>query len=192
MKENKLTGIILSGGRSSRMGKEKGLLHYKGKPLISFAISALEPLVDKIIIGANNELDKYQKFGFEIVEDEVKNIGPLGGILSALNHSKTEHNLVLSCDTPYISTNFLSYLYSNINDYEVVVASHGNNKIEPLCGFYSRQIINRAKDNVAVGDYKLRNLFRNVNFQSLTIDDSLSFYTEKLFFNVNNPQDLNQ
>ena len=66
------------------MGTEKGLADFRGKPLISYAIKALEPIVDIIIIGANNEESTYQGFGFDIVEDELKNIGPIGGILSTL------------------------------------------------------------------------------------------------------------
>jgi len=188
MTENQLTGIILSGGKSSRMGTVKGLAKFQGKPLISYAIKALEPIVDTIIIGANSEL-AYKEFGFDIVEDELKNIGPIGGILSTLRYSKTANNIILSCDMPYVRTDLLSYLYQNGKDYDVVVAAHGDNKLEPLCGFYSRNTIIDIEASIEEGNYKLQDFFNKVNFKALRVD-SMPFYTKDLFVNINKPEDL--
>jgi len=191
MDENQLTGIILSGGKSSRMGGEKGLAEFRGKPLISYSIEALNPVVDSVIISANNHMDVYRNFGFDVVKDEVSGIGPMGGLLSTLKFSATEYNLVLSCDTPFINSGLLSYLAGNIQDYEVVVVAHGNNKLEPLCGVYSRNIISILENNVYEGKYKLRDIFKQVRFKVLTVDASLPFYSTDLFYNINKPEDLN-
>lgn len=188
MRENQLTGIILSGGRSSRMGTEKGLADFRGKPLISHAIKALEPIVDTIIIGANNEF-AYKGFGFDIVGDEIKNIGPIGGILSTLRYSKTKNNFILSCDTPFVSTDLLNYLYQNSKDYDVVVAAHGDNKLEPLCGFYSRNTIKDIEASIEEGNYKLQDFFNKVSFKALRVN-TMPFYTKNLFFNINKPENL--
>ncbi len=102
MVKEEVTGIILSGGKSSRLGEEKGLALFNGKPLIQYAIDILKPVCDKIIISANNQLDEYAKFGFEIVEDQVKGIGPMAGLIAGLNKSVTRYNFVLSCDTPFV------------------------------------------------------------------------------------------
>jgi molybdopterin-guanine dinucleotide biosynthesis protein A len=190
MNESQLTGIILSGGKSSRMGKEKGLVDFQGKPLISHAILALKPLVDNIIIGANNHLNDYRKFGYTIIEDEVKNIGPIGGVLSALRNSDTKYNIILSCDMPFINAELLHYLNIKSQDYDVVVPIHDTDKIEPLCGIYSKDIIHVMEVAVENGNFKLRDIFENVRFKAIKVDASLPFYSDNLFYNINSPADI--
>jgi len=190
MAENQLTGIILSGGKSSRMGIEKGLVDFRGKPLITYAIEALKPATDTLLISANNRLDEYRKYGYGIVQDEIKEIGPIGGLFSALKDSKTEKNLVLSCDMPFVSTELLEYLFRKMQQNDIVVAVHDEDRLEPLCGCYSRRVINMLGQQIAAGNYKLRDLFGKVRFKALKIDASLPFYRDNLFYNVNRPEDL--
>jgi molybdopterin-guanine dinucleotide biosynthesis protein A len=192
MNKDQLTGLILSGGKSSRMGEEKGLVDFNGKPLISYAINVLSPLVDLIIIGANNELDIYKEFGHTIVEDEIKEIGPIGGLLSTIKNSETEQNFVLSCDMPFLNTEIMKYLLKNMHDFDIVVAMHGDNKIEPLCGIYSKKIIPEIEAAIEKGRYKLLDLFNKVHFKAIKIDSSLPFYSNQLFYNINRPEDIKQ
>ena len=191
MDENQLTGIILSGGKSSRMGREKGLVNFRGKPLISYSIEVLKQLTGTIIIGANNNLEEYKKFGFDVVNDEVEGIGPMGGLLSTLRYSTTDKNLVVSCDTPFINSGLLQYLMRYMQDYDIVAASHGNGKTEPLCAIYSRNVIPVMEKKVNDGVFKLRSIFQEVRFRALRVDTSLPFYMNRLFYNVNIPEDLN-
>ena len=184
MNEDQLTGIILSGGKSSRMGMEKGLVDFQGKPLISYAIKVLEPIVGSIIIGANNELDSYKKFSQHIVEDEIKGVGPIGGLLSTLRYTDTEKNIVISCDMPFINPELLSYLYQNIGDADIVVATQGHNKTEPLCGVYSKKILPEIENAIRNGQYKMLDLFEKVHFKSVLINDTLPFYSDRLFYNI--------
>ena len=172
------------------MGKEKGLVDFQGKPLISHAILALKPLVDNIIIGANNHLNDYRKFGYTIIEDEVKNIGPIGGVLSALRNSNTKYNIILSCDMPFINAELLHYLNIKSQDYDVVVPIHDTDKIEPLCGIYSKDIIHVMEAAVENGNFKLRDIFENVRFKAIKVDASLPFYSDNLFYNINSPADI--
>lgn len=190
MKEDQLTGIILSGGKSSRMGMEKGLVDFQGKPLISYAVSVLESIVDSIIIGANNELDSYKKFGHQVVEDEIRGIGPIGGLLSTLRHADTQKNIVISCDMPFINSELLRYLFQNMGDADVVVATQGPNKTEPLCGVYSQKAIPIIEDAIQNDQYKILDLFDKVSFKSLLINETLPFYSDNLFYNINRPEDI--
>jgi len=173
------------------MGLEKGLVDFRGKPLISYAIEALKPVTNALLVSANNRLDDYRNFGYEIVRDEVREIGPMGGLLAALKHSKTEYNLVLSCDMPFVSTELLEYLSGNMQNYDIVVAVHDEDRQEPLCGCYSRSVISILEQQIAGGNYKLRDIFRQVRFKTVVIDASLPFYHDHLFFNINRPEDLN-
>ncbi len=99
--EQKYTGIILAGGQSSRMGKEKGLMRWKGKTLIEHAIAILSPLCENIIISANN--DHFDSFGYPVVGDLFPGCGPMGGIFSVLTKSETLNNLVIPSDTPFVT-----------------------------------------------------------------------------------------
>ena len=75
-----ITGIILSGGKSLRMGQDKGLMSLDGKFMIEHVIDHIKPLCKQILISANQE--EYHKFGYPVVRDEIKDIGPAGGIVS--------------------------------------------------------------------------------------------------------------
>lgn len=191
MAGNQVTGIILSGGKSSRLGHEKGLAEFRGKPLISYAVETLKSVTDTLLISANNRLEEYSRFGYEIVRDERKGIGPVGGLLSTLKHSKTEQNLVLSCDMPFVNAGLMNYLLLNVQEYDIVVAVHGKDSLEPLCGCYSRNVIDVLERQISKGNYKLRDVFPQVRFKALRIEPSLPFYEDNLFFNVNRPEDLN-
>ena len=106
--KNNITGIILAGGKSSRMGTEKGLILYKNKPFVKHIIEAMKPLVNNIIIICNTRA--YERFGFKCYEDLIKNTGPLAGIYTGLSYSKTDNNLIVSCDIPLVNTVVLQKL----------------------------------------------------------------------------------
>ena len=104
----RITGVILAGGKSSRMGTDKGLLELNGKPLIQYAIDTLKSIGLEIIIISNNS--DYEQFGFPVYPDIIPDKGPIGGVYTALSYSSTEKNLIVSCDTPFLSKKLLNYL----------------------------------------------------------------------------------
>lgn len=188
MTKQDVTGIVLAGGASSRMGKDKGLCEFRGKALITYAIDALLPLCDTILISSNRVKD-YQGFGYQVVVDEHKDIGPIGGIYSSLRKSTTKHNLVISCDTPFLNTQLLEFVLENSDNYDVVVPEHGNSFIEPLAAYYSSGIINCLEDSIKRRDYKLMNSFSEVKYKSVKVD-AIPGFSNKLFKNLNTPDDL--
>jgi molybdopterin-guanine dinucleotide biosynthesis protein A len=183
-----VTGIILAGGKSSRMRTDKGLQKLCGKPLISYSIKALSVICRTIIISTSS--DAYQSFGYKTVADEIPGIGPIGGIYSALKQSKTEKNLVLSCDLPFASKELLSFILKSSEGYKVAVPWQGNQHYEPLCGFYHLSILDQIQEFIQNGNYKLPDLFEKIAINRLVINNELDFYTEKLFLNVNSKHDL--
>lgn len=188
MNKQEVTGIILAGGASSRMRKDKGLCEFRGKALVVYAIEVLAPLCDTIIISSNNFTD-YQKFGYQVFVDEYKNVGPIGGIYSSLKQSTTKHNLIISCDTPFLSTQLLEYVLANSNNYDVVVPEHGDSLLEPLAAYYSNDIIEQLEISIKKKEYKLLNFLNKVVYKSVKVDD-IQGYTKELFRNLNTPGDL--
>ncbi|MBE0437149.1 MAG: molybdenum cofactor guanylyltransferase [Methylomicrobium sp.] len=108
----KVTGVILAGGLARRMNnQDKGLVLFHRRPMVSYAIDSIKPLVDQIIINANRNLDAYRQFGLPVVSDQNGNFeGPLAGILSAMTYTDAELLLVLPCDSPLITTDHLQRL----------------------------------------------------------------------------------
>lgn len=188
MNKREVTGIVLAGGVSSRMGTDKGLCMLKGKTLVSYAIEALLPLCDTILISSNNIID-YQNFGYQVIVDEYKGIGPIGGIYSSLKKSPSKHNLIISCDTPFLNTSLLSYILENSDNYEIVAPEHSKSFIEPLAAYYSSDIVNQLEISIKNKDYKLMNFFNKVKFKKINIS-SIQGFSNRLFINLNTPDDL--
>jgi len=190
MDKKEITGIILAGGKSSRMGRDKGLCQFRGRKLVSYAIETLKPLCGRMLISANNDFEDYSSFGLEVLSDEVKGIGPMGGILTCLKQSETEHNLVLSCDTPFVTTALFEFLLNNIEKRQVVVPAHQTFLLEPLAAYYATNVLADLNRIVQSGDYKMMNFFKKVNFGSLAIDELLPTFSDNFFHNLNTPEDL--
>ena len=183
-----VTGIILAGGKSSRMGTDKGLQELCGIPLINYAIQVLSGLCGNIIISSSSKA--YESFGYKTVADEIPGIGPMGGIYSALKQSNTEKNLVLSCDLPFVSKELLSYILKNSEGYQAAVPWQGNQHYEPLCGFYNLSVLDQMNVFIQNGNYKLPDLFQKIRINKLIINDMNDFYNENLFLNINSKHDL--
>lgn len=99
---HEITGVILAGGRGSRLGGvDKGLVHLHGRPLIEHAIDALRPQVDGLLISANRNHDIYAAYGFPVIADAMGDYaGPLAGMLSTMRAAATRYIVTVPCDTP--------------------------------------------------------------------------------------------
>ena len=173
-----VTGIILAGGQSSRMGSDKGLLSLNGALFVEHVIEALKPLVKDIIIVSNNS--DYDKFGYKRVSDIVKDSGPLAGLYTGLYYSETQNNLVLSCDVPLIKTFVLEQLLNpNHNDYEVVQLQ-SKNKTIPLIAAYKKECLHKCLELLDNGEKRLRIAVEQFLTKTITIDSSLKPYIENI------------
>jgi molybdopterin-guanine dinucleotide biosynthesis protein A len=182
------TGIILAGGKSSRMGTEKGLVLYKGKPLISYALDVLNQLCDEILISANNK--SYDHMGYKVIPDSYPGIGPMGGIHSCLLESKNRINLVISCDMPFITADIYQHLLSQAGDSWICVPWYEDNHYEPLCGLYLKDCLPDMKQFIDQRNFKLPDLFLKTKFKAAKVIDILPPVHQNYFMNVNSPSDL--
>lgn len=172
---------ILSGGKSSRMGEDKGLKQLLGKPIISYLLDTLNFLDTEIIIIANN--DEYRKFQKPLIPDFIKEKGPLGGIFTALSDAK-EDVVIMSADTPFISfKNIISLIEKHQKDKITVVSSA--KKHYPLFAIYPFQLIDTIKDNIENGNLKLFQFLEENGFNEIELELSP---LEKL--NINTKEDL--
>ena len=182
------TGIILAGGKSSRMGQEKGLVELGGKRLIDIAIQNLSMVCDTILISSNG--NSFNDAGLQVIKDVEPGIGPMGGLYSALLHSKTNLNLVLSVDLPFVNEGLLKHLIESSKGYQAAVPWSGQEHYEPLCACYDLSILPFMEAHIKMGNYKLPDLFRLIKLIPLPIEPQLPFYHETLFMNINTKEDL--
>ncbi len=189
-KKENITGIVLAGGRGNRLGEEKGLCLFKDKPLVRYAIDILQPICSTILISANTFIESYEKFGYRVVKDEIEHIGPLGGILSCLKHTTTQHNLVLSCDTPFVDTNIFRYILTKIENFQVVAPAHETFLVEPLSAYYAANVIGNMENFIRKGDYKMMHFLKQVRFKSVAVDKQEPWFSELTFLNINTPEDM--
>ncbi len=180
------TGYILAGGKSSRMGEDKGLKLFNGIPLIQNVINQLVLAVDKVVIVSNNK--DYEQFGLEVIEDVLINKGPAGGIYTALQHSSTHLNFIVSCDMPYISSQAIHFMLENSSKNAVCIPQFNNN-LEPLFGVYPKGCLTSWKKSIEKGIYKLTDLAENYKLEKIVVDKNLLF-SEKLFKNINTKDDF--
>ena len=182
-----LTGIILAGGKSSRMGTPKGLLKWNGKTLIEHSVGKLKPWCDELLLSANT--NDYDNQNITIVNDEIKKIGPIAGILACLKKSSNSLNFVLSCDIPMVSEHLIRYLLSNVNPSRIVVPRF-NGKIEPLCGIYLKELVPLLEDAISTKSYGIQSFILQNKPIILDVDLHFPFYHPNLFLNINSPSDF--
>lgn len=163
-----LTGVILAGGKSTRMGKDKGLLLIKGKPMVQYVIDALLQITPNIMIISNNE--DYNKFGLQVYPDLIKDKGPVGGIYTALAVSNTNINLCVSCDTPFVEKELLNLLVEKSLNYAVTI-SKSNERIHPLIGVYKKEGLSCFKSHLDKGQLKLIKVIDDMTNNVLNAND---------------------
>lgn len=186
MKEKNISIIILAGGKSTRMHQDKGLLLLNGKKMIEHVLDEAKKVTDTIIIISNDEV--YKQFGFQCYQDIIKHCGPMGGIFTALQYSTTKKNLVLSCDSPFMSLRVLTSLINQIGDEEVLVAEY-QNKIQPLCAIYDKSCSNLFKQLIEDGKLKMKDALLKLNTVKINFDQ-LNFEEVNPFENINTPEEL--
>lgn len=185
----KLTGIILCGGKSCRFGKDKGLCTLAGRQMIDYPLQALKGICSDIIISSNDS--RYKDLGYKVVSDDIKNIGPIGGIYSALKESKTDDNIIVSCDMPFVSTELLKYIIDN-KEKSLIASAFEGQFVEPLCSYYNKSIIPHIEELIEAKKFKLRILLEKANYKKIIINENLSFHKDHLFLNINTQHEYNR
>ncbi len=143
---DQVSAFILSGGASSRMGKAKGLLEFGGQLLILRIARMLEPLVSAVT--AVGSAERYAGLGLHVIEDQQfgsseegsRTAGPLAGIASALTATRTDWNLILACDLPYLTAEWVDWLLARATvSTQQIIMPHTAGGLEPLAAVYRRE-----------------------------------------------------
>jgi len=157
MVHSQLSGFVLAGGKSTRMGQDKASLTLNGLTLLQHALTALREVCREVAI-----LGKHELYGTlaPVYEDIFPGCGPLGGIHAALSSSQTQFNLIIAVDTPFLVPKFLSYLAEKaIASGAVVTTPEIDDYTQPLCTVYSLDFCSIAEHALRLGNYKIVPLF---------------------------------
>jgi len=181
-----ITGVVLAGGRASRMGGEdKGLLLLNGIPLWQHVANSLAKQVDRVVLSANRNLDRYRASGLAVIEDTLDNFhGPLAGMLAVMNQTAADWFLFCPCDTPGIPSDLAERLTSGRNDAPVVWVTDGE-RDHPTVALVHRQVIPQLAAYLAAGERRVMLFMRQVGGHAVDFSDCRS-----AFININTPDDL--
>ncbi|HEX5434610.1 MAG TPA: molybdenum cofactor guanylyltransferase [Candidatus Angelobacter sp.] len=139
-----VTGFVLAGGKSTRMGHDKAVLTLQGRTLLEHTLATLRHVCREAVILGSRQL--YGDYDAVVVEDIFPGCGPLSGIHAALSHTDTEFNLIIAVDTPFLSAEFLSFMAQRaVSSGAVVSTPEIGGYRQPLCSVYSRAFLPLAE-----------------------------------------------
>ncbi len=177
-----ICGIVLAGGKSSRMGQDKALLPYGDKRLVEHALAILEQKCQTLLVSSNKEIEGLT---YPCIPDVYAGLGPLAGLQATLSASGRKHHLVLPCDVPFIPASLLERLLPTNPHIQAVIPVHPNGKQEPLVAYYSHSALALIEDQLQQGDLKMMHLLARLRVQTVPLRD-----TEAAWFqNVNTLED---
>jgi molybdenum cofactor guanylyltransferase len=185
-----LTAFILAGGRSTRMGADKAFVDYDGRTLLAIALDLARSITSDVLIVGSRE--KFAPFA-PVVEDIFRDCGPLGGIHAALRAARTELNLMLAVDTPFVPVAFLQYLIRSAQSAPdaTVIVPCSSRGWQPLCAIYRREFAKAAESALRAGHNKIDRLFDRVRTRVLEPKElQAAGFSSGIFRNLNTPEEL--
>jgi molybdenum cofactor guanylyltransferase len=191
----KLTAIVLSGGRATRMnGADKGLVTLQNKPLVQHVIERLTPQADEILINANREITTYQAFGYPVLPDETDDfLGPLSGFLLGLKHAKHEYVLTVPCDSPLLPLDLAERLYMGmvVSHADIAVATNDGDTHPVFC-LMKKSVLPSLQAFLENGERKVSAWQKSQQYIEVDFSDSALEDGTSAFTNLNTFEELNR
>ncbi len=184
------TGIILAGGKGSRINRNKALITLPdGRTLIQTCVEAVKQVCPEIVIVSNDK-KLFQDLNARVVEDLIKGKGPLGGIFTGLCYSASWCNFVLGCDMPFPQPGLIRLLLERCDDNDVVIP-HVAREVEPLFAVYSKSCLPVILSHIRKNDLKIRNILGELRVERVEESEISAADPKGLsFFNINTQEDL--
>ena len=182
-----ITGVILAGGKSSRMGTDKALLKLDGRPFVAHVASTLQSVFTRVILVAS-DASAYGFLGLKTFGDDYQECGPLGGIHSALIHADGADIFVSACDTPFITRELVGYIV-NFHSSAAATIPSLNQQLHPLCGLYTQTCVPMIVERLESRRLRVLDFVESIQAAVIPISPNLPFYKEDLFSNFNTLED---
>jgi len=186
--QSSVTGLILAGGKGSRMGGvDKGLQSLRGKRLVDHVYERISPQVGGVIINANQNHEEYKTFGVRVVSDAIGGFaGPLAGLHAGLSISKRPFLASVPCDSPFLPADLIERLYQRIDETgaELAVAKTGEQP-HPVFSLMRRGVLDHLADFLKDGGRKIDAWYATLNVIEVPFDDE-----PEAFSNINTREEL--
>jgi molybdopterin-guanine dinucleotide biosynthesis protein A len=187
----RMTGIILSGGKSVRMGRNKAFIPVNGEKIIDRTIRIFSDIFDEIILVTNSPLE-YLDYDLKIVTDLIKGKSALGGIYTGLFHAAYDNAFVAACDMPFLNGAFIKYMTENTGSNDIVVPSPPDG-LQPLHAIYSKRCIPHIKNLIEKDKLKIAGFYKKSKTLLIPPDVLHTFDPEgRMFLNVNTREDIDK
>jgi molybdopterin-guanine dinucleotide biosynthesis protein A len=187
--KNFISGIILSGGKSIRMGENKAFINVDGVPIINRIYDLFKELFQEVII-VTNQKDIFKNLDTKIYSDLIPNKGALGGLYTGIFFSSFHYSFCVACDMPFIKKSLVQYLINKIDDEDVVIP-RTKDGLQPLHAIYSKMCLEPIKHTLDKGKYKIVDIYNMVRVKIIEENDFVSLDPLKeSFININTPEEL--
>ncbi|HSJ56071.1 MAG TPA: molybdenum cofactor guanylyltransferase [Anaerolineae bacterium] len=185
-----ISAVVLAGGQSQRLGRDKAFLPVGGQPLVAYVVETLSALSDDVIVVANN-LEVYEDLGLRarLTRDEERGKGSLMGIYSGLKLARHEYALAVACDMPFLNVDLLRYMVGLVPGYDVVVPRDGD-LVEPLHAIYGKACLDPMAIQLQAAKRRIIAFFDAVRVRYVEAAEIAQFDPDRLsFVNINTPAD---
>ena len=192
MDHNNILPVVLAGGKSKRFGEDKSQAQLGSKILIDYILSEIINDFNEVVIVANDPIKHLLSDKITKIEDYKKNLGPLGGVLSAMkwvkdNNKKYQWIVTFPSDTPFFKINILNEFFNKVNVKESeLFFMKFNDKRHNIFGLWSMDLIDQLEKDLENGSRKVEKWANNIGVKII----NMSFEKEDPFFNINTKEDL--
>jgi molybdopterin-guanine dinucleotide biosynthesis protein A len=186
-----LVGFAAAGGRSRRMGQDKARLPWGDTDLLGHTLARLRAVTDEVRLLSGPELRHVDR-GVPVLADPSPHLGPLGGLLAALESVPGRAALLLAIDLPLVPATFLAHLRTCVEGVDLVVPTSPRG-LEPLCALYGPACLESVRRSVEEGQLQMRAFWRELRVRTVGVDEVGAFGDpERLFLNVNDRADYDR
>ncbi len=182
------TAVILAGGESRRMKRDKLALPFGAATLLDSAVRRFSACFDKVYISVA-DAGKYPELVAPRITDIYKGCGPMGGLHAALKSTEDEGVFLVAADLPYADPRAALRLMELCASDDICVMKDGESRYEPLFGYYKKSILPLVEKALEAGDYKLAALYDKAGLRVVTKAELGSLFTDNLLLNINYPED---
>lgn len=186
-----MTGIILAGGKGSRLRKNKALIRIGGRYIIELIAETLGDIFEEMIIVGHLVPEEILS-GIRQIEDLVE-AGPLGGIYTGLINSRTAYSFVFACDMPFIKPDLVRYMMAECEGYHITLPKTEDGDLHPLHAIYSKECLPLIERQILTQDFKITSLLEMARTRYIVAAEMERIEGVDLsFYNINTSKDLKE
>ncbi len=184
-----VSAVLLAGGNSLRMGRDKALLNIHGRPVVQVLAARLRTVTDEVLLSANDP-SAYAFLELPTIRDLFDGRGPLAGLHAGMRHTLRPFTLVLACDLPGVPVLLLQRLIDRSTEYDAVVPCTSDGLLHPVCAIYNRTCLPIVEQNLMSGANQILAILGDPKLRVLRLNSAEGGFRDRDLININSPSDL--